>query len=1233
MADGDLLGTVEVEVKANLDKLRADFARGKLQAERFGRDMTAATGRGVLNLTRDMQAANTQTGKFADNMVTVNRWIQEVDANNQRSAARWQTTSKVIDNNAAALRSMERATNPAIASQRLVATALRDVENQYRSGAITIAALNKAQQMAAPYIQNTAAQYEQLMRKFDPLRASQQKYAADLALINNAERTGAATAAQAARMRTTAAAAMDAVTASAVKGEASLTGWATSAEHHLRAMRLLMTFVGVDLFGRLTGFALKTLESTAALKSQAEQLGVTTGQLQEYRAIATQVGMSASDMDSAFETLGGHIDNIALGKVDPATKLFKKLGVSITDASGEIKSRDVVFKQLVDRLGQVGNEAERRGAQVIAFGSAGAKMGQLVAQGSAGIDRLRQAVRDTGMVLSDEQIQKADVTAQKLAQVSQVLQVKFASVVVQNADAIGKLADALLGFASVGLERVVSEIGALIHRFAELLAQLNALRAGIADFERNYSIPALINGPQVKPVATGLNEVGRSVSIKLPEARPADAPGAKPKGSNISLAGLLSPKGPKGPKGPKEKFDQFESDMAREKQQQLQLERDATGSLFEQNRIDREIIDLKLTEQIEQIKRQLHSKSLTANEAKQLTAAAQATAAMEKEAADRKLRVATIEQAAQYADELAGLEQDGLNIARAMARTDQERRNIDLAILDSKQQQIVQEKQKEIALAEEAHDEQRVAELTAELAKVRSNQLSEIKQFNEEHLTTFAKFRHDLPTGEAAIREKIDQIKFDTFNQKLQQAAQFAGDLGDAFGQAAGELAQLHNPLDVLKNLLTNLAETFTKNVIVKPVSDWATQHLGVPMAKQAFGKDLMKEGGLNAQQFDVALAQATGTLGGLQAALPATTGNVTALGTALTPATASLTGLTSAATSAAAALTAAGAAAGAGGAADSAGGILSMITGAAGSIGGAGVGGDIIGSGIYGELGPLGLPGFATGGFTGGGGGKEVKGLVHANEFVLNSSAVSKVGLPALSAMNSGLDPFVSSGAGSSAPGAPVGAGGDLGAAAQMLMQAATMLMDVAQTAGAGAKGGGGGGIMGMIGGLLPMAMGMFGGGLLGKGGGLGGMLGGLFGGGGGAAGAVGGAASSGIFGDLGALGLPGFQTGGFTGSGPDDEIAGLVHRNEFVFDAPTTRAVKPLLTMVSSGDLPSFMGGGLGGMKDKKSERPLHVHLGGVHVHGARDDRSARRSGRQALGEIQRGLAQVVRTGVGKK
>lgn len=961
------LGEVQVEVRANLDKLVADFARGKAQAVAFEKDMNRVT-----------------------------------------------------------------------RSTELTAAAEQKLHNELIS----------------------------LARAYDPVHAAALRYQTDLQRIRALERAAIVDQVGAARLRAGATAAYN----QASQGIAAVGNSARGAGLLVKGF---VGIIGVSLVQALMSSAASALQTTAAIGDFAKQVGLTTDEVQEYRGIAKDLNLTQDELDRGFRQFSETVSDAAAGLERPE-RLFKLLGISIKDAEGKTRPLNDLFLETIDRLGQVGNEAERRAGQMVAFGDdVGSKMGTAVEMGSAKINELRAAVSDTGIVLSEEQIQNADQTAKKLEQVKLVLTAKIAGVVADNAEAIGKLADVLATLAGAAVQAMGSVPGFFnwlsssipestakaleaIPVFGQLIGLMNAWKA--------------LSGGGAGDVR-GFNTPGRSVTVSLGAAKPVAKPGT---GGNISLAGLLD-REKKGRKG-REVENQFAREELRAREQNLRLLRERSGNLEEINRIDHQLIDINLDERKVQIDQQLKRKALTAAQAASLKQQEEANAALEHEAADRKMREALIEESYRSAEEGLRLEDEALGYMLRMARTDEERRRVELLLLDIKQQQARSEIEKAIALAKEANDEARVAELTEQRRKLIENQRSEIQAFTVEHLRGIEKFRNDLPRTAKEINAAIESIRFDMFTQKLEEATQFAEDLGGAFGRAAGDIARFRNPVEVLKNLVGDLAETFTRNFIEKPVTEWATRNLGMPVAGKLFGDDLTGPDALTVEQMNVALGIATQNLSVLaQAALAASN--------AMTNTT---------------------------------------VTG----------------------LGPL------------------------TTETAATTSAM-QAQQPALNQFGSGLMSILGSLAG--------GGGGSGGFFASLLQIGASV---------AGSVGGAGSIPRPNFNAAQPLS-----------------------------------------FLSSGSVPLvPGFAGGGFTGYGRRGGIAGFVHSNEFVFDAPTTQRLRPLFEAIHAGRLPTMMpadprGRGGGG---------LTANLGGVHIHGAKDDRSARRAGKQALAEMQRGLGRVSRSGM---
>lgn len=75
-----------------------------------------------------------------------------------------------------------------------------------------------------------------------------------------------------------------------------------------------------------------------------------------------------------------------------------------------------------------------------------------------------------------------------------------------------------------------------------------------------------------------------------------------------------------------------------------------------------------------------------------------------------------------------------------------------------------------------------------------------------------------------------------------------------------------------------------------------------------------------------------------------------------------------------------------------------------------------------------------------------------------------------------------------------------------------------------------------------------------------------------------IGGMLGAGLLTDLGRMiGIPGFQAGSWTGPGADTDVAGLVHANEFVFDAAATRRIGVAnLEAIRKGAMRGYQSGG---------------------------------------------------------
>lgn len=643
-------------------------------------------------------------------------------------------------------------------------------------------------------------------------------------------------------------------------------------------LRGLIATLGVDLVSRLASGVVNVVKTTAALGDMAQAVSMTTTQFQEWRGIASMLGIDQQKLTTGLGEFAENARQAAAG-ADREERVFKRLGVSLKDSAGGARDMNSILLDTIQRLGQVRDPLQRGAALAFLFGeSVGPEMAKLIDAGVSKIDQLREAVHATGMVLGEDEIQKADETAKKLEQVKMVLDAKIASTVVENADAINTLADALAGIATVALDATSS----LIAFWGQATRPLPQIGGGsVLGTAFNFALnPAgtigrvgqsvgtsLVTGPGPTSVR-GLNQAGTSVTVDVPlRSTPKPAPGP-----NIDLKDLFD-RETKGRTGrtKREVENVFAREEAQVAQERLRLLRAGTVDLQRRNEIDHELIEWALKEKFARIDRDVKAKRLTEAQAKELKAQEEANAQLEREAADRQMRIDLEEQRFRSAQELLDAETQLLSAAEGLARTEEEQTKIAAAILKNRQAQELLEIDKQIEIAKQLGDEKRITELTELRRKMLERQGVETMSFAVDNLRGIEAFRNKLPQTVEEINEAIEKIRFDMFLEKLQDAARFAEDIGDAFGRAAGRLARFEKPLDVLKGLLQDLADTLTEQFIVKPVSEWAKNAIGNPMAKAAFGKDMVGPDKLTVDQMNLALDLATQNLNALsQAAIAA---------------------------------------------------------------------------------------------------------------------------------------------------------------------------------------------------------------------------------------------------------------------------------------------------------------------------------------------------------------------------
>lgn len=98
------------------------------------------------------------------------------------------------------------------------------------------------------------------------------------------------------------------------------------------------------------------------------------------------------------------------------TAAYEKLGISITDANGELRNGEDVYWEVIDALGGIENETERDALAMTLLGKSGTELNTIIDAGSEAFKALGDEAEAMGYVMSDEAVSALGTFNDKLQQ-------------------------------------------------------------------------------------------------------------------------------------------------------------------------------------------------------------------------------------------------------------------------------------------------------------------------------------------------------------------------------------------------------------------------------------------------------------------------------------------------------------------------------------------------------------------------------------------------------------------------------------------------------------------------------------------------------------------------------------------------------------------------------------------------------------------------------------------------
>jgi hypothetical protein len=599
--------------------------------------------------------------------------------------------------------------------------------------------------------------------------------------------------------------------------------------------------------GLLGGLAKKALDFAAAIGTTAKQLGVTTKELQLFRHAAGQVGVKQAEADKGLERLGVTLGKAAAGSTT-ATKALAAVGVSLQDI--QTKTRTEIFAQIADQMNRQGGAAKNAAAGVAIMGEGFGKLIPLADKGSKGINELSQAAERLGIVLSDDQIQRADETAQKLEDVRAVLSAQIAGVVADNAASIVSLAGALasltssiVNFLGSNPQAALAILGAMAGSrfglpgaaagaFAGALAggkiardaananmdprfraqQIRAAQAALAKAKSGAGDPTGKLGANPAAIKAAEKELARQTAL----GRAALARKSTTAAGTAAIPQFLAP-APKGggrkrtPRAPKDTSlrdaFQFDQELRRSQMDVLRATQSLSTDYSERATIAVQLLDMEKAAHEAELKYRVASDDISETQAQQLRLEYDKKDALERQAI-------MADEAAQRAEDAARLDMLSLELDRnklqsegQLAETAAEQRSVQLRLLDlayrmerARLEAVIADEQSSYAAKEEAR--RRLQGLN----ETQANDRAAVMQGTRPPLEEYAA---SLPLTAAKMNEALESVAVNglrSLEDGIISVIDGTKSLGEAFrDMASGIIAELLR-ISIQKAIIAPLA-------------------------------------------------------------------------------------------------------------------------------------------------------------------------------------------------------------------------------------------------------------------------------------------------------------------------------------------------------------------------------------------------------------------------------------------
>lgn len=202
-------------------------------------------------------------------------------------------------------------------------------------------------------------------------------------------------------------------------------------------------FAGMFAINSLKNQFKSAMDLADGVRKMADQWGMATEEAQKWDYVARMNKTSAQALQGGFSDLAQRIYDAKNGSAENK-KAFEDLNVSITDGNGNLRNQNDIIKETVLALSREEDVTKRAALAQKLLGGAGNELATILKQGEGAILDQLDAADKYGQVLSEDTMQKLEMSSDALDTLKQSFTVTSAEIMSNAAPAITFISEKML---------------------------------------------------------------------------------------------------------------------------------------------------------------------------------------------------------------------------------------------------------------------------------------------------------------------------------------------------------------------------------------------------------------------------------------------------------------------------------------------------------------------------------------------------------------------------------------------------------------------------------------------------------------------------------------------------------------------------------------------------------------------------------------------------------------------